>query len=431
LSQSVIVITVEGISTSLIGAFGSSLAETPTLDAMAARGIVLDQCFLDSREIEEMLKSLWSGQHALIRLPSPAQLGGLVETPECDDLAVSAHSENLWLKNIWRSIESVGGSSLLVTDCPKAALLAEQLGCEQVELVEHDSIHEAASDVMQCAIVELFSAAAEAILALGQQSGQSRLCWIHSKGLRQPWDAPIDLRISFKDAEDPDPPSSVEPPAIDVTADTDPDLVVGWSQVAAAQVEVLDQAVALLRSVVQDQWSWCILGIDGCPLGEHGRVGFGQKAMHSEQLQVVAIMCPSPEPMMGWRVCEICQLPDVAATIASLAGVELSCAWGGTLLGEPNDADPQRWDARNQVAVIAEGDTTWVRTPAWCGALGAECATLYVKPDDRWEASEVGNRCADVLDELREVSLQFVGAVRSNRRSDLQQLSELLCNLHR
>jgi Sulfatase len=423
LSKNVIVITVEGLSTSLVGAYGSSIAETPTLNGMAAGGIVLDQCFLDSRQTDEMLASLWTGQHALTRLLRHSDSN---REPKADKFEIESGS------TIWQAMQAASGAAVLVTDCPLAADLAERFGCERVELVEPGAATNPADEVMQCSILALFSTAAEVIEEMREEHCPQRLCWIHTKGLRLPWDAPVELRNSFKDADDPDPPASVGPPQLQVTNETDPDIVVGWSQVAAAQVAVLDQAIALLQTIVGDEWSWCVLGIDGCPLGEHGWVGCGQTSFHDEQLQTAAIISPRPAPLIGWRVAEICQLPDLAATIADLCGLTMSNVWGGTQLGAPEDASPMQWDAKHQLAVLVEEDKVWIRTPAWsCTSASIQSEQLYVKPDDRWEASEVSNRCQDVIDELKFLADRFIAAAKINRRADLVQLSELLCNLHR
>ena len=343
MNRHAIVITVEGISPSLIGALGSNTAETPVIDAIAAQGVVLDQCFLDSRVLEEMLISLWTGQHALSR-----QFGAV------ENAGVSAATE----ASIWHSIHSAGGIGVLVTDCAQTASLAERFGCQQVELVELSRGTEPASELFQCSMLSLFSAAAEVFEELGQEQVTHKLCWIHSKGLRLPWDAPVDLRNSFRDGDDPEPTSEVGPPQLEVTAETDPDVVVGWSQVAAAQAAVLDQSLMVLETMFRDEWSWCILGIDGCPLGEHGWIGYGQESLHEEQLQVTAIFRPWPAPAIGWRVAEICQLPDVAATIADLCGLPCSGDWGRSQLNPPEDASPIECDAKHQVALMVEDDKT-------------------------------------------------------------------------
>lgn len=425
MSRNVIVISIEGIATSLVGAYGSSLAETPALDSLAAGGIVLDQCFLDSRVSEEMLTSLWSGEHALTR-----QLRQSTSKPQANEANADAAQSML---NIWRVLQgTASGVGMLVTDCPRVAKLAEQFGCERIYLVEQLPANRPASDVMQCAVMGLFSAAAEAIQELDEEDCLHRLCWIHSRGLRLPWDTPIELRNNFKDSEDPDPPAGVGPPHLQLTADTDPDEVLGWSQVAAAQTAVLDQAMALLQTIVNEGWSWCFIGIDGCPLGEHNWVGWQQDTLHDEQLQCVAIVRPWPQPLIGWRVAEVCQLPDLAATVAELCGLTLADSWGIAQLGEPQDASPLSWNSWHQVAVLIEAEKVWIRTPAWSCTMESEHSQhLYVKPDDRWEVSEVSNRCHEVVNELRTLANAFSAIANHNCRNQLPKLADILCDYRR
>ena len=59
-----------------------------------------------------------------------------------------------------------------------------------------------------------------------------------------------------------------------VLPETDPDEVVGWTQVAAAQVAVVDEAMAGLAGCLQElhsDWSYCLVGLGGVPLGSISR----------------------------------------------------------------------------------------------------------------------------------------------------------------
>ncbi len=454
MNRNVVVISIEGLSTALVGAYGSNTAETKTLDSIAACGIVLDQCYLDSRDLDQMLISLWTGQHAMVR----------------------EHCVNS-SQTLWHVLERSGHAVVFVTDCPKTAAFAEKCGCSRVLLVEAVVPTQPAEEVMQCAAMSLFSAAAEAMEQLDTESSSTKLCWIHTRGLYQPWDAPLDLRARFADSDDPDPPSEVGPPQMVVDQQTDPDLVVGWIQVASAQASVLDQGIEFLRDFIDqldNDWSWCILGIDAYPLGELGRIGRDEgaskpEALGTHHLQVAAIFSPEPELPIGWRVDQICQLPDVAVSIAELCGIELCevelcevelcevelnssphdassassnavALWGRSQLGAPEDQSAMQWDQVHQLACVVEGEQSWLRTPAWSmrtkepeagREAGPDNELLFVQPDDHWEISEVGSRCRDVLEQLVEVRTKFIEAAKVGRRDLLPKLDELHCNLLR
>lgn len=449
------VISIEGLSTALVGAYGSNTAETKTLDSIAACGIVLDQCYLDSRNLDQMLISLWTGQHAMVREHCMSSGSSKLHDPVAGDVVAG--------ETLWHVLERSGHAVVFVTDCPKTAALAEKCGCSRVLLVEAAVPTQPAEEVMLCAAMSLFSAAAEAMEQLDTESSSTKLCWIHTRGLYQPWDAPLDLRARFADSDDPDPPSEVGPPQMVVDQQTDPDLVVGWIQVAGAQASVLDQGIELLRDFIDqldNDWSWCILGIDAYPLGELGRIGRDDGAMESRalgthHLQVAAIFSPEPELPIGWRVDQICQLPDVAVSIAELCGIRLCgielysdvhdgeagssdeiALWGRSQLGAPEDQSAMQWNHVHQLACLVEGEQSWLRTPAWSmrtkgPEAGPDNELLFVQPDDHWEISEVGSRCRDVLEQLVEVRTKFIEAAKVGRRDLLPKLDELHCNLLR
>lgn len=426
MSQNVIVISIEGLSTTQVGAYGSNTSQTKSIDSIAARGIVLDQCFLDSRDSIENLKSLWTATHAITRSHSTGQ---------------SERSETS--STIWTGLQADAG--VFVTDCPRAAELAESSGCSRVVLVESQPADAPAEEVSQCEFYSLLAAAAETLEHLNELTCETKLLWIHSRGLRLPWDAPSDLRSRFKDADDPDPPTELGPPLFPVDASTDPDVVLGWSNAAAAQVMVIDEGVEFLKELMDqfdDPWAWCFVGLNAFPLGEHGWVGDGGTPLNNHQLQVVGILSPQPVLPIGWRVDGVCQLPDIGSSIAQMCGIDLNSLsigntdevgrWGESQLQPPNDQPPVNWESRYQSAVLVESEAIWLRAPAWSMRIDAnQSISLFVQPDDHWEVNEVGSRCSDVIEELQAACNQFMQAAKMGSRDALAKLNEVSCNLLR
>ncbi len=413
------VIVIEGLGTGLVGAYGSSTAVTPALDGLAAGGVLLDQCFVDSQDLELQLNSLWTARHAM------------------------QEGKRDW--NLWRMASDNSSDSWeprLLTDCERVAAVADAYGCPTVTLVEPTHSDQPAHESSQCAVMELFAAAAQE-LALGEPG----LVWIHSRGLRLPWDAPLDLRAQFADPGDPPPPTQTLPPAFDVGPETDPDWIVGWGQVAAAQSAVIDEAIsALLQSVeVRDDaaaWSWLLTSLGGVPLGEHGRLGWGRPQLHGEELHTATIVSPAERLPIGLRRPELFQLPDVAACLAALLGWDLPAgAWGRNPLLNAAAESPQRWPNELSLAMIAGQDKNWIRSPAWSALLQKRSAELqpeqllpellYVKPEDRWEVSPIADRRREVLARHRELVELFSHAIRSNDRGLLPVLEDELINLLR
>ncbi len=423
--RSGIVLVVEGVGTGLVGAYGSNTAATPAIDRLAAHGLVLDQCFVDSLDLRKQLHSLWTGRHA------------------------GQEPRSNW--SMWHQLISSGYEACLITDCAVTAEVAEQLGCPRVLLVEVYDATEPADDWTECGLMQVFVSAVEEL----SETESNRVVWIHSRGLRLAWDAPIDLRERFIDPEDPEPPSAACVPDISITDETDPDEVIGWGQVAAAQVAVIDQGIDILMSTIESrddasEWSCMVLSLGGVPLGEHGRVGWRQPALHGEEVSCLAIIQAADqddlgelenadrEPNMrapGSRRAELCQLPDLLMTFLDSLQVNLSgtdSPWGQSMLRLGPFSAPLGWPAHFQSAYILDLAEKWVRTPAWSATFTEDkLPELFVKPDDRWEISDVSSRRLDVVERMREIANGFQECLTSGKRELLPKLEEELCNLLR
>ena len=420
-----LVVAVEGWGRGLLGCMGANLARTPTLDRVAAGGMVLDQCFLDSCGLHSQLNSLWTARHAL----QPSSFAGSSS-------------------NLWSACEAAGIPACLITDRELVAEQAESFGCGEAAFLPVESNDEPAATSDDCTAMQLFYAAAE------MASRREGVVWVHSSGLNLPWDAPEELRASFTDPEDPDPPSEVGPPSFTIGPATDPDDVVGWGQVAAAQSSVIDEGLATLLGAMHarlehEDWTVVILGLGGTPLGEHGQIGSCRDAagavtqsLHGEALSVPAILTA---PETKWRMTrrgELFQLPDLAATImASLLGRQAESAaadssWGQDLLQLPFSDSTSRWSTSLQLAKTAGNNGSWLRCPAWSSLIVGEEgengeSKLFVKPEDRMEVSDVADRRPDILEQMLAADKHFEEALQSNQRGKLPALDEELVTLLR
>ncbi len=400
----------EGLGTDLIGAYGSSTAQTAAIDRLASYGVLLDQCFLDSQELPRQLRSLWTGLHDL--------------QPKISD----------WC--IWNSA-GARLSAQLFTDSEEVADLASEYGCDDVTFVKPVLPSVAAMTTSDCALMPLFAAAAEEL-----STAEPGLVWIHSQGMRLPWDAPITLRNQFADPEDPDPPHEAIVPSICETRDVDPDWLVGWAQVAAAQATVIDECLSGLMETVEAgsdaaAWSWLLTSLGGVPLGQHGQLGWGRKQLHGEELHLATVVSPANPLPIGVRRPELFQLPDVAATVAALLGLDFPVNhWGRNVLANGAAESPVRWPNAMRLAMIATEVQTWIRSPAWSALLDnhrsdASNDQLFVKPEDRWEVSQVADRRRDIVEQLRQQAELFRSAAQQNDRGLLTEIDEELINLLR
>ena len=107
---------------------------------------------------------------------------------------------------------------------------------QEAELVEHTQL------------ARLFATAIDVL----EQARPPFLIWVHAQAMQGPWDAPYDLRCRFAEEEDPDPPRSAVPPDCWLTADYDPDELLGYQHAYAGQVSLLDTCLSILLDAL---WS--------------------------------------------------------------------------------------------------------------------------------------------------------------------------------
>jgi hypothetical protein len=405
-----VVVIVEGLGAAMLGPYGSATSTTPAINRLAARSLVLDQCFVDSFEPAIQLRSLWTGMHA-----------------SC------SHASN-W--TLWRWLAEQNVPAQLITDSEEAANVAQQYGCEEVTLVDVDPGEEPALAAEDCNLMHVFAAAID-VLADPETDG---LVWIHAKGLRHDWDAPLELRLGMTDPEDPEPPAEVGIPDICVDVATDPDLIVGWGQVAAAQVAVLDEAIDALQQTLaaridNEEWAWLLSSTGGIPLGEHGCIGRALHEGYAEEIAVPAIVRPSEMPPIGTRRAELCQLPDLPITLLAAMGFKdlpNDALWGRCMWQAGPPRASTQWPADFTLAWLEHGESLWIRTPAWSLVkTAAGGLRLFVKPDDRWEVSDIAGRRDDIVDQLQALLPDVRVATDQSNRSALPVLESMLTSLHR
>ena len=450
--------TIEGLSAPLLGTFGSNTARTLVLDRLAADGIVLDQCTVDSTSFEDQFTSLFTGLHQIQRRHRTTG-------------PITSDSPPSW--SLWNASSAAGIPNCFITDCPVAARLAEKAGCTDVYVVPVEKSVSPAEQIDECTAIELFVVASE---LLAERGG---LVWVHSAGMRLPWDAPLAERNACVDPEDPSPPEGVGPPWISDSEAMDPDIVVGWGQVAAAQAAVFDGCLATLQSALslrEDQRTWANFAIflRGVPLGEHGRVGRPEHTemdanaglpedvrLHGEEVHVPSIIVPRKSgslvasdslPAPGTRRSELFQLPDLGWTIAGSLGLAVRDShkvWGRNIFELPPGDTPNRWNREFQLAAIESETDIWIRCPAWNARLdksdNVETGTsqeemfkiesvqddgsrtaLFVKPEDRWEVNDIADRREDIVRLLLEYFHHFIESAARDSREWPELPTELI-----
>lgn len=391
----VLVLAVDGLRASALGAYGNTSFPTPALDRLAADGFLVDWCFAGSPELASVYRSLWQSMHVL--------------RPEN---AASRPSLPQWFAER-------GYATTLLTDEPRlASFIGAAAFDERVELP--GTAHDRADDVAETALARLMATACECIAQPIARPGDHRvgpqLVWIHTGGMYGPWDAPIELQESLLDEGDPDPYDQIEPPDVMFGKDEDPDTAFRFACAYAAQVMVLDACVDALTAAAHAAWpdgNWlCVLlGVRGFPLGEHGHVGGVDARLFAESLHVPwLVRFPSGTGRLA-RTGGLVSHVDLLPTLVEWIGGEPPGAVDGMSVLPP--ARQPRCDWRDAIISATPANTLSIRTPDWClqqVPAGDEsspddqpAAALYVRPDDRWEANDVAKLCPDVMTELTQV----------------------------
>jgi hypothetical protein len=419
-----LIITIEGLGTNLVGAYGNSLCPTPRLDRFAARSLVADQFWMDGCDPTEVLISMWSGLHRCERFLNR-------------DNAVFPHTPGI--------IRSPG---LFITDSPSAIPIANQwLDGEALLASEHEPEATAFASLVQRAVEQWIP-----------QLESFPWLWIHSRGLLSDWDAPYEYRWSMCDEGDPPPPRETNPPTLTIDDRTDPDIAFGWACGAGAQAMAIDEVWEWLLSALEELGlaENCLLGLAGVlgyPLGEHGQIGWpDQKSEHidapkldsrgrdlesrshlfAEKLHTPLILRPGGRLPLGIRLAPFIQPHHIALWIDSWLENDETLATppGSTAL----HLDPCRdldslialsglrldsWPGSHRAAVAIDGEHTAIMVPGWSALWDAQNneiakSMLFPMPDDRWQQNEIRSRAPEVLESIRQLKDRWLEALQTN-----------------
>ena len=391
MARRAIVVAVEGLGCNMLGAYGGSWVETPELNASSIRALTCDQFWLDSIRLPSLYRSLWFGWHAA---EQPANVG--------QSLAERVSRSHL--------------DSMLVTDQSELIHVAGAEDFQQI--VKVAGIENDDDDQPQTAVGNLFETALGSWLACEESPA---LLWIHSRGWRGPWDAPYDWREELKGEDDPDPPQETEPPEIDLNDESDPDIVLGWAQAAAAQARVLDEAWGWLRSTINDdpnpsELLVVLVGLQGYPMGEHRTIGLHRDMLHAERVHCPLILWECSAEL-GRRSNELVQPADLRATLAEWLQLpveqEVVRRCSQDLLKLQSQNRSHRWTNRNQFAFAQHKKMWMLRTPSWCGLQSGKSLAddqtyetgveLYVHPEDRWQRNDVARRAVEITNAITQL----------------------------
>lgn len=379
-----VVLSLDGLCRESIGAYGCRWNQTPAIDAIAASGLVFDRCILEQDADCVCMDQFW------------------------DSAKIRSYSNR--------------GESVLVTDDEGVEEQADAfdrvvfVGCGDTS--DEPLGDEDEASIERTAMGRLYMAAVEA-----EASGSTpiSLLWVHSRRLRDCWDAPASLAPGGWDLAEPDEPSEVEfEPAkstpdleassdrrsgVDLTSQSvphltisptdDPNLVGDWIQRYATQVRLFDMLVeVLLASISIEDPMVVIASTGGFSLGQDLQIGYRRGAVRSPQIHVPLIVSDlgprrlrslvTPDDVIGWLMSGAAAMPDLA--------------------GEKPSVDlAERFRNREILETRTDRAERVLTSSQWFAVIGpGDAESLFVKPDDIHDANDVARRRLDVIENLKE-----------------------------
>jgi hypothetical protein len=376
--SSAIVLIIDRLSAGAIGPYGNTSIDTPELNRWAASGVLFDHVVANGIELNSVYESWW----------------------------------RKWIENG----RSPGSSDLLFTDDPLVASHPAAESFSQVQLVESPESDADSSVARSAADTQMAAFFAQATETLARFEHGS-LVWMHSKGMSEYWDAPMDYRVDQCGPDDPDPPDFFKAPSqwID-PADADPDQLLGIEQAYAAQIILLDQLLGIfgetLRNDARFTDTWLILASPrGYPLGNHGIVGdavdphFAGTKLHHENLHVPLIVCP-PATLTNRFATGRCSRLLESSEITNLLD-RIFAGEGEKCLMEHLDG-PHDSSFKSQI-VTQHDSAESVLTKDWKLISDGKQHQLFSKPDDRWEVNNVADRCPKELEQMQNLLCETSG----------------------
>lgn len=369
----------------MLGAYGSTLYQTDNFNRLAAKSLVFDQVISQTTNLEDAYNLLW---------------------------------ENSTHGNLIQNIGQTGISPVLLTDEPMVASLAVSESFDRIVPVDTKPTGKMASSVAETELANFFAQATQWLADMEPGS----IGWLHSRGLSGAWDAPAELRARLADSEDPEPPDFFQTPAREFDPQVDdPDELLGYQQVCAAQVTLLDDFLGVILDLMETEIGqstlFCLMSPRGFPLGEHGQVGdfsSAEKAnsTYNESVHVPLMVClPERPELKNMRA-----IRNGSLVQPKLVG-EILTDWFSPTAGlfeqkcrELSNVVPNK---KKEIAFTLNGPQQAIQTHAWKlirtnSPSGDATLELFAKPDDRWEVNDVSGRCPQIVQDLSEILDQWI-----------------------
>ena len=399
--KSAIVLVVDRLGASFLGPYGNTWIETPNFNRLASESTLFENMIVESPKIEETYQSYFLAKHLLFR---QAESPPALVDPSLPTKIASAEAE-----------------SWLVTDEPRlSATDWEERFTHAHHLPPADS-YESADSLEQTQLARFFASAIDIFRSEVQTRDSPFLFWCHCQGMAGAWDAPLAYREQFVDESDPDPPNLVQPPS-HTRDDFSPDDLFGFSCSYAGQITALDECLGAFWEAISDRLDddtiFVVTSPRGYPLGEHGIVGgdptIGSDTcevvkLYSELLHVPCMIYRKGSQNASMRVPSLVQPCDLGTTLREWLALE-SESKSRSLFDIAS-----RVMVEPSIAVASHDSQLAIRTGAWLARIphiddqnGGAAKELFLKPDDRWDANDIADRCGELSQEFGQFAVSLM-----------------------
>jgi arylsulfatase A-like enzyme len=395
-----------------MGCYGNSWIVTPTLDRLAAEGIVFDQHYADGVDAFGVGKTWRTGRY---HFPEGHPVSRDSPTVSADLLQLLSQHGIL------------------------TVLLRAGVG-------EHcDEFHSGWKKIVEpsrdCEPAAVFEDLLERTERFFKQltSRQDWFLWVDVPSLLPPWNLPAEFADVYfgEDSEEEGDEDADEAPEAgehatpwtgplpELLDPADDVLLERLRRTYAGAVTFFDDCVARLLSLLETKGlldGLLIIATSdrGLPLGEHACVGEQIHTPYEELIHLPLIVRLPAGAEAGRRVTALTQPVDLMPTFAKALGLASPDVHGHSLLplchGEIDAVRPYAASG-----VLLPGANGWaLRTPDW-GLIVSErnhagesvCERhLYAKPADRWEVNDLAQHHPELTPHLEETLRAFVTATR-------------------
>lgn len=385
-----ILFVLSGCSAPRIGAYGNEWVATPSIDRLAAEGIVFDRHYAEVPETAAALHAWFAGEHPALRHPA---------APENADRLLDLLSRAGVPRFLIRAQRA---QHALPVAHPQA-------WSEIIDIAPIPGIGQRSSQVLK-RLPGLLQSWAEL---------PSYFLVIALDRLLPPWEIPQDVfEVYLEEYAEGEPAEGAlpepwkHPPTGLLAGEGD----AGWEWLHrsfAAAMTTFDADFGGILDLLRDadlhtQGPWILTADAGFPLGEHGIVGPHRPWLHEEAVHLPLIMRLPEADHAGLRVPALTQPVDLFPTILGWfqqeipenAGFDLRAHF--TEIVETRPYAFSRWSlAKNEEVALRTQEWTYLK-PIRQASEDARprLPLLYRYPEDRWEMNDLATRSIETVEEL-------------------------------